>query len=296
MRPQAQPLIFSSANRDGQTSPSRIVLHLDPGPLRENKWKDKVTMFSRSLLRKFAADLRVSAPSTISGAVPHPQRACLHQTASQEPPSSQLSSPKPDSPLSATPRAQTSQPTANQQTPPNTFIPQNRSHVPDEKRAVAPEFKEPLKVTRSLMERLPHLVGQAPHYVVAKLHNKPYLLTPGDQVRLPFLMPKVQSGDILRFNRASALGSRDFTLKGNPHIDERLFECRVRVTGTDAEPLRIKEKTKRRQRHVQQIRSKERYTVMRVMEVRVKTPEELLQEGAVIVEEGEDSPAIEAKV
>ncbi|KAJ5624266.1 hypothetical protein N7510_000575 [Penicillium lagena] len=258
-------------------------------------------MFSRSVLRRFASDLRVSTPSTISGAALHPQRAsCLHQTASlktsQEQTSSQLSSTKPDSPLSATPRAQTSQPTANQQTPPNTFIPQNRSHIPDEKRAVAPEFKEPLKVTRSLMERLPHLVGQAPHYVVAKLHNKPYLLTPGDHVRLPFLMPKVQSGDILRFNRASALGSRDFTLKGNPHIDERLFECRVRVTGTDAEPLRIKEKTKRRQRHVQQIRSKERYTVMRVMEVRVKTPEELLQEGAVIVEEGEDSPAIEAKV
>ena len=99
-------------------------------------------------------------------------------------------------------------------------------------------------------------------------------------------MPKVQPGDVLRFNRASAIGSRDFTLKGKPYIDERLFECRVRVLGVDAEPMRIKEKTKRRQRHVKHVRSKHRYTLMRVMEVKVKTVEELLgNDGAVVVED-----------
>ena len=127
------------------------------------------------------------------------------------------------------------------------------------------------------------------------MHARPYLLTEGDHLRLPFLMPNVKTGDVLRFNRATALGSRDLTLKGSPHIDERLFECRVRVTGTEAEPLRIKEKTKRRQRHVKQARSKHRYTMMRVMEVRVKTPEQLLEEGAVIVEDSEDTPNIEAR-
>lgn len=146
-----------------------------------------------------------------------------------------------------------------------------------------------------MMSRLPHLVGQSPHYIVAELHARPYLLTEGDHVRLPFLMPKVKSGDILRFNRASALGSRDFTMKGAPHLDERLFECRVRVTGVESEPMRIKEKTKRRQRHTKTARSKHRYTIMRVMEVRVKTPEELLEEGAVVVEDSEDTPKIEAR-
>lgn len=145
------------------------------------------------------------------------------------------------------------------------------------------------------MSHLPHLVGQAPHYIVAELHARPYLLTAGDHIRLPFLMPKVKPGDILRFNRASALGSRDFTLKGAPHIDERLYECRVRVTGTESEPLRIKEKTKRRQRHVRRVKSKHRYTMMTVMDVRVKSPEELLQEGAVVVEDGEGGPEIEAR-
>lgn len=99
-------------------------------------------------------------------------------------------------------------------------------------------------------------------------------------------MPNVKPGDVLRFNRASALGSRDFTLKGAPYIDERLFECRVRVLGVDAEPMRIKEKTKRRQRHVKHVRSKHRYTLLRVMDVKVKSVDEVMQMGAQVVEDG----------
>lgn len=257
-------------------------------------------MFSRSVLRSLVSDLRCTA-----SAAPLQQRACLHQTAllraSQQEASSQSSSPNPDTPLSATPRAQTSQPDAHQGVkvltldPATLITPRTRRDVPIEKQPVAPSFDAPLKVTKSLMSSLPHLVGQSPHYVVAELHARPYLLTEGDQIRLPFLMPKVKTGDILRFNRASALGSRDFTLKGSPHVDERIFECRVRVTGVESEPLRIKEKTKRRQRHTKTAKSKHRYTMMRVMDVRIKTPEELLQEGAVVVEDSAEATKIEAK-
>ena len=112
-------------------------------------------------------------------------------------------------------------------------------------------------------------------------------------------MPNVHAGDILRFNRASVIGSRDFTLKGTPYIDERMFECRVRVLGVDAEPLRIKEKTKRRQRHVRRVKSKHKYTLMRVMDVKIKTVEELLEEGAQVIEDGaegcENSSKVETK-
>jgi hypothetical protein len=96
-------------------------------------------------------------------------------------------------------------------------------------------------------------------------------------------MPDVSPGDILRLNRASNIGSREFTLKGAPYIDERMFECRVRVLGTEAEPMRIKEKTKRRQRHVRKVKSKHKYTILRVMELKVKGLEELLEEGAEVV-------------
>ncbi len=103
-------------------------------------------------------------------------------------------------------------------------------------------------------------------------------------------MHGVSPGDILRLNRASLLGSRDYTLKagtnatenydgrrtGEPnYLDERLFECRARVMGVDSGPMVVEIKTKRRQRRKKHVRSKHRYTVLRVMEVRVKGLEEL---------------------
>lgn len=148
---------------------------------------------------------------------------------------------------------------------------------------------------------LPHLVAQTPHYITAHIHRFPYLLTAGDILRLPFHLHGVSPGDVLRFNRASLLGSRDFTLKAGMHstesydkkrtgepnyIDERLFECRMRVMGVDTGPMMIKEKKKRRNRHLRTIKSKHKYTVLRVMEVRVKSLEELKDEekGVLVLE------------
>ena len=104
-------------------------------------------------------------------------------------------------------------------------------------------------------------------------------------------MPSVLPGDILRLNRATVIGSRDYTLRagsaegqtiagnlGNgkkAYLDERLFECRARVLGVESEPMRVMEKTKRRQRHVKHVRSKHRSTVLRIMEVRVRSVEEV---------------------
>ena len=147
-------------------------------------------------------------------------------------------------------------------------------------------------------------------------------------------MHGVEPGDVLRLNRATHLGSRDFTLKAAapppklksptrgtvgamdatpgaldmesrmmpeggslatrptnaphfvPHIakgkysyvDERLFVCRAVVMGVESEPLRIKEKTKQRQRHIRRVQSKLRFTVIKIKELRVKTVEEVEDE------------------
>lgn len=130
-------------------------------------------------------------------------------------------------------------------------------------------------------------------------------------LRLPFHMKNVSPGDILRFNRASILGSRDYTLKagtastesydakrtGEPnYLDERLFECRVRVMGIETQPMQIKEKKKRRNRHLKLVKSKHKYTLCRVMQVKVKGMEELVggEKGVVLLEgEGEGEAAIE---
>ena len=88
-------------------------------------------------------------------------------------------------------------------------------------------------------------------------------------------MPHVLPGDILRLNRASSIGSRDYTLKGAPYLDERLFECRATVVGTESEPMRVMEKTKRRQRRVKTVKSKLRFTVLKIRELKIRSLEDV---------------------
>ena len=92
----------------------------------------------------------------------------------------------------------------------------------------------------------------------------------GDTITLPFRLKGVAPGQTLRLTHASILGSRDYTLKGAPYIDENLYSCKAIVVEETSEPLRIKEKTKRRQRHIRKIKSKHPYTVLRIKELVVK--------------------------
>jgi len=199
--------------------------------------------------------------------------------------------------------------------------------------------KSPIALSQSIRDLLPILQSQSPHYITAHIHDRPYLLTEGDTLRLPFLMPNVVPGDVLRLNRASNIGSRDLTLKagalgpkpksptartilatdpttgtaqseshimpgaapssslssnGAPvdhfvynelknrtaYLDERFFVCRAVVMGVESEPLRIKEKTKRRNRKVKKVKSKHRFTILKVKELRIKTLEELEADSA----------------
>ncbi|KAJ0312001.1 hypothetical protein COL5a_010404 [Colletotrichum fioriniae] len=130
-------------------------------------------------------------------------------------------------------------------------------------------------ISESVQAALPFLAAQPNHYITFHIHGRPYLVQPGDSVRLPFKMPGVVPGDVLRLNRASVIGSRDYTLKGSPFIDERVYECRAVVTGTESEPMRMKEKTKRRQRKVKTVKSKHRYTILTVSELKINAPEEI---------------------
>lgn len=132
-----------------------------------------------------------------------------------------------------------------------------------------PQTVTPSEISPSIKELLPLLAAQPSHYITTHIHARPYLVTAGDVLRLPFHMPGVVPGDVIRLNRATALGSRDYTLKGAPYIDERLFECRATVMGTEAEPLRIKEKTKRRNRKVKTVKSKHKFTVLRISEIKI---------------------------
>lgn len=130
-------------------------------------------------------------------------------------------------------------------------------------------------LSSSVKELLPLLAAQPSHFISAHIHGRPYLVTAGDIVRLPFRMPGVVPGDVLRLNRASSLGSRDYTLKGAPYLDERIFECRARVMGTEAEPMRTKTKKKRRNRRTRTVQSKHKFTILRISEVKINNLEDI---------------------
>lgn len=157
--------------------------------------------------------------------------------------------------------AQQSQQTSAPSSLPSSLTP------PPQQQPVSPLSPESLDP--SITTLLPFLAAQPSHYITVHIHGRPYLVTAGDQLRLPFKMPGVVPGDVLRLNRASTLGSRDFTLKGAPYVDERLFECRAVVLGTEAEPMRVMIKKKRRCRRKKSVFSKHKYTVLRISEVKV---------------------------
>ncbi|KAF2773419.1 hypothetical protein EJ03DRAFT_323919 [Teratosphaeria nubilosa] len=258
-----------------------------------------------TFLLPWAAGLSTVSHTTEAGNVPPP----LVDAASHTP--SERASIPPQKPLS-------------QQTP------HQAPPLPSPQQTATPSISD------SVRELLPVLQAQGPHYITIHIHDRPYLVTQGDTVRLSFLMKDAEAGDILRLNRASLIGSRDYTLKAAapppklrsstnttvsvidpttgtlksesrlmpeagtetaaavgqgkavaphfvPHIakgkvsylDERLFVCRAVVMGVESEPMRFKEKTKRRQRKVKTVRSKHRYTVLRIKEVKVKSLEEI---------------------
>ncbi|MCJ1394389.1 hypothetical protein MMC18_007267 [Xylographa bjoerkii] len=144
-----------------------------------------------------------------------------------------------------------------------------------EQQPSSPSPAAPIPLSPTVRELLPLLRVQPSHYITAHIHARPYLLTAGDTVRLPFHMPKVKAGDVLRLNRASSIGSRDYTMRGAPYLDERLFECRATVVGVEAEPMRFLEKTKRRNRKVKTVKSKHRFTVLKVKELKIRSVEEV---------------------
>lgn len=104
-------------------------------------------------------------------------------------------------------------------------------------------------------------------YASVRIHNKPYLVTRGDLVHLPFNLKSAQVGDKLRFSAIDTVGSRNYTWNGDVSADQVLVEAVV-VEKSRA-PMSIKEVTKRRNRHVKHLLNKPAYTTLRVSELKL---------------------------
>ncbi|KAK0511041.1 hypothetical protein JMJ35_006593 [Cladonia borealis] len=223
-------------------------------------------MFTRSLQRALH---HVSSPSatTVPPAFLLPFRAHLTTTTTTT-----TTDPAPPS-AAYNHQPQKHTPTYVTPSPPPPPSPQRQRH-PQLPRSPLPPPTNPPN-----LHLLPLLAAQPPHYIVLHIHARSYLLTLGDTLRLPFHMPSAPPGTILRLNRATMLGSRDYTYRGDPWVDETRFLCRAVVVAVEGEPLRQVVKTVRRNRRVRIKKNKMQFTVLRI------TGLEVLPEGMKVQEE-----------
>ncbi|CAK7267590.1 hypothetical protein SEPCBS57363_002669 [Sporothrix epigloea] len=113
-------------------------------------------------------------------------------------------------------------------------------------------------------------------YATVHIHGRPYLVTPGDSLRLPFKMPGVQPGDELLLNRVGLVGNRNLTAVSSvAQVEEGSYDVahvpgatvKAVVLGVETEPLRVMIKKKRRARRKRSVKSKHHFTVLRIQEV-----------------------------
>ena len=105
-------------------------------------------------------------------------------------------------------------------------------------------------------------------YAIFRIHNRPYVVTEGDKVILPFKMKQADVGDILNLTDVTTIGSRNYRLVDDP-IDQSLYSLKATVLEKTKRKYRVREVTKRRNRRVRHAVSKGDLTIIRISELKV---------------------------
>ena len=106
-------------------------------------------------------------------------------------------------------------------------------------------------------------------YATINIHNRPFLVTEGDIIILPFRMKHADIGDTLQFTDITTIGSRNYTY----HVKEGLPANAVSIKGTILEktknPMYVKEITKKRNRRTRHVQVKHDLTKIRITELKL---------------------------
>jgi large subunit ribosomal protein L21 len=104
--------------------------------------------------------------------------------------------------------------------------------------------------------------SQPSQYVVAALAGRKYLLAPRDVVTVPH-MRGVQVGDVLALSEIYELGSREYTLRGDP-IPENTVSVSATVLEHTKGRMIFALKKKRRKGYQKRVEHKQPYTRIRI--------------------------------
>ncbi|EIM86666.1 uncharacterized protein STEHIDRAFT_168606 [Stereum hirsutum FP-91666 SS1] len=112
---------------------------------------------------------------------------------------------------------------------------------------------------------------QPSQYIIASIAGRKYLLAPRDLLTVPRLKD-ASVGDVLALDRIHEVGSRDYTIRGNPELSPET----VRVEATVVEHTKGKMehifKKKRRKGYERTIMHKQTYTRLRIGPLDIHPP------------------------
>lgn len=104
---------------------------------------------------------------------------------------------------------------------------------------------------------------QPSQYIIASLVGRKYILTPRDLLTVPRLKD-VKVGDVLALKDLHEIGSRDYTLRGNPSIPPGRVKVEATVVEHTKGAMEVVFKKKRRKGYQKTIKNKHPYTRLRI--------------------------------
>ena len=120
---------------------------------------------------------------------------------------------------------------------------------------------------------LASLRSQQQKYVVASVAGRKYLLAPRDLLTVPRLND-VHVGDVLALSEINEVGSRDYTLRGNPTVSPEQVRVHATVVEHTKGKMEVIFKKKKRKGYQKTIKHKQTYTRLRIGPIDVHTAEQ----------------------
>jgi len=105
--------------------------------------------------------------------------------------------------------------------------------------------------------------SQPSQYIIATLAGRRYLLTPRDVLTVPRLRD-VKVGDVLALTEIHEIGSREYTLRGDPCISTGLVNVSATILEHTKGRMEFIFKKKRRKGYQKTIQHKQTYTRIRI--------------------------------
>ncbi|KAJ2548330.1 hypothetical protein EV175_004870 [Coemansia sp. RSA 1933] len=126
----------------------------------------------------------------------------------------------------------------------------------------------PIKWSPTSTELVSRLRDQQKYYATVVIKGRPFTVTQNDIIVMDRIK-NLELGDLLSLTQITELGSRDYTIKGQPFVDPGLFNIKATVIEHPDGKLFTVTKKKRRTAHQKVTYHRNHYTMLRVSTIDV---------------------------